>query len=157
MVVMGAQNEPNYQRLEAQADALLTGVKHTVSKAANFAALLYAELDRVNWVGFYFLEGEKLFLGPFQGLPACIEIPVGQGVCGTAAATGNTIRVADVHDFDGHIVCDANSESEIVIPLIRNGNLLGVLDIDSPEKNRFSARDEAGLVRLAETFLSHLG
>lgn len=151
------QNEVNYQRLEAQADALLTGVKHTVTKAANFAALLFAELDRVNWVGFYFKEGEKLFLGPFQGLPACIEIPMGHGVCGTAAATGETIRVANVHEFDGHIACDVNSESEIVIPLIRNGKLLGVLDIDSPEQNRFSARDEAGLIRLGETFLRHLG
>lgn len=155
-IAMSSREEVNYQRLNAQAAALLAGVKHRVTSAANFSALLYAELGRVNWVGFYFLEGETLYLGPFQGLPACVEIPVGAGVCGTAAANRKTIRVANVHEFDGHIACDVNSESEIVIPLVRHGVLLGVLDIDSPEPDRFSDKDETGLVQLAETFLQHL-
>jgi len=153
---MNHPNEVNYRRLEAQASALLSGVRNRISNAANFAALLYAELDRVNWVGFYFLEDQKLLLGPFQGMPACVEIPMGQGVCGTAAVRGETTRVANVHDFDGHIVCDVNSESEIVIPLFHNGALIGVLDIDSPVQNRFSASDEEGLNRLAAVFIKSL-
>ncbi len=150
------QAQVNYSRLAAQAEALLSGESNRVSNAANLSALLFQELPCVNWVGFYFLENDSLVLGPFQGRPACVRIQVGQGVCGTAALSESVLRVANVQDFDGHIACDTGSEAEIVIPLIKDGVLIGVLDIDSPRRDRFSAADEAGLVRLADVYLQSI-
>ncbi len=124
-------------------DALLAGEHDLVANAANTAALLFHTLGRVNWAGFYFLRNGELVLGPFQGRVACVRIPLGRGVCGTAAARRETIVVPDVHLFPGHIACDAASRSEIVVPLVRDGMLLGVLDIDSPVPGRFSADDTA--------------
>jgi GAF domain-containing protein len=143
----------NYDTLEAQARALLSGQRHRIANAANLGALLFQELPDVNWVGFYFLEGETLVLGPFQGKPACVVIPLGRGVCGTAAATGEIQRVSDVHEFDGHIACDTASASELVVPLVRDGRCLGVLDLDSPSLDRFSEADAAGLARIARAWL----
>jgi GAF domain-containing protein len=121
--------------------ALLAGEPDPIANAANTASLVFARLPRLNWVGFYFLQGDTLVLGPFQGLPACTRIPLGRGVCGTAAARNETIVVDDVHDFPGHIACDSASQSEIVVPLTIGGRLSGVLDIDSPEPARFGAAD----------------
>lgn len=143
----------DWDLLLEQARALLSVSRDRVANAANLSALLYQNLETVNWVGFYFRQGETLVLGPFQGLPACVDIPLGQGVCGTAAATREIQRVADVHAFEGHIACDANSESEIVLPLEQDGDLIGVLDIDSPVLDRFGPADEAGLARLAGAWL----
>lgn len=143
----------DWDLLLEQARALLSVSRDRVANAANLSALLYQNLEAVNWVGFYFRHGEKLVLGPFQGLPACVDIPFGQGVCGTAAATREIQRVADVHAFAGHIACDANSESEIVLPLVLDGELVGVLDVDSPVLDRFGSTDEAGLARLAGAWL----
>ncbi len=123
--------------------ALLDGEHDLVANAANTASLLFHTLDQVNWAGFYFLQGGELVLGPFQGRVACVRIPLGQGVCGTAAKRRETIVVPDVHLFPGHIACDAASRSEIVVPLVRDGVLLGVLDIDSPVPDRFSPDDRA--------------
>lgn len=148
-----ARPPTDWDLLLEQAQALLSVSRDRVANAANLSALLYQELPEVNWAGFYFLQGDTLVLGPFQGLPACVDIPVGSGVCGTAAATREVQRVADVHAFEGHIACDVNSESEIVLPLERDGSLLGVLDIDSPVRDRFDAADEAGLRRLAAAWL----
>jgi len=143
----------NYDLLSAQAGALLSGQTHFIANAANLSALLFQELPDINWVGFYLLENGALVLGPFQGKPACVNIPMGQGVCGTAAASGQVQRVGRVHDFDGHIACDSDSQSELVIPLFKHGQLIGVLDFDSPLENRFSRKDEAGLLVLAGIFL----
>ena len=123
--------------------ALLAGEPDPIARAANTAALLYARVPRLNWAGFYFLQGETLVLGPFQGLPACTRIPLGRGVCGTAAATGQTVVVDDVHAFPGHIACDGASNAEIVVPLRTNGRVTGVLDIDSPEHARFGPAERA--------------
>ena len=123
--------------------AVLAGEHDVVANAANTAALLFQSLPDVNWAGFYFLRGDELVLGPFQGRVACVRIPVGQGVCGTAAARRETVVVGDVHAFPGHIACDAASRSEIVVPLIQDGRLLGVLDLDSPVADRFTAADQA--------------
>ena len=139
----------DYVNLNAQLRALIAGVPHPTANYANAAALLYHTLEDLNWAGFYFLEGEILVLGPFQGKPACIEIPMGKGVCGTAAAEDRTRRVHDVHTFPGHIACDSASNSEIVIPLRRDGRVYGVLDIDSPSVGRFSPEDQAGLEAFA--------
>lgn len=151
-VSKGAQTD--WSLLNQQAAALLSASRDRIANAANLSALLYQELGEVNWVGFYFLRNGQLVLGPFQGLPACVEIPVGAGVCGTAAATRKVQRVADVHAFAGHIACDANSASEIVLPLERGSELIGVLDVDSPVPDRFGAADEAGLRLIAETWLA---
>lgn len=148
---------PAYSRLVEQARALLSGQKHAIANAANLSALIFHELPDLNWAGFYFLEGDTLVVGPFQGKPACVHIPLGKGVCGAAAVTAQTQRVADVHAFDGHIACDAASESEIVVPLIRDGQVIGVLDIDSPVRDRFSAEDQAGIEALAGVYLDSLG
>jgi L-methionine (R)-S-oxide reductase len=139
--------------LVAQARALLSGQRDRVANAANLSSLLYHALEQVNWAGFYFLQGDKLVVGPFQGKPACVTIPMGLGVCGTAAASREVQRVADVHAFEGHIACDAASRSEIVLPLVKDGELIGVLDIDSPVKNRFDENDEALLRTVAELFI----
>ena len=129
---------------------LTDGVPYRIANLANAAALLFAELEDLNWAGFYLLEGGKLVLGPFQGKPACIEIAVGKGVCGTAVQAGKTQLVPDVHLFSGHIACDSASNSEIVVPLRVNGAIVGVLDIDSPWPGRFTAEDQAGLEAAAE-------
>ena len=146
----------DYQLLIAQVRALTENVPHKIANLANTSALLWEVLDNLNWVGFYLREGDTLVLGPFQGKVACIEIPMGRGVCGTAAARGETVRVEDVHAFPGHIACDSASNSEIVIPLFRNGEVVGVLDIDSPILARFTPEDQIGLeavARVIETFL----
>jgi len=142
--------------LLAQASALLSGQKDLVANAANLSSLLFYALEDVNWVGFYFLKSNELLVGPFQGRPACVSIPLGKGVCGKAAATLSVQRVADVHAFDGHIACDAASRSEIVLPLIKDGALIGVLDLDSPVRNRFDSEDERLLVSVAELFVASL-
>ncbi|CAN5360165.1 GAF domain-containing protein [soil metagenome] len=148
------QPRPHYADLENELAALLAGERDPVANAANFAALLFARLPEVNWVGFYFLRGDELVLGPFQGQPACIRIPLARGVCGTAAHEQRTLRVDDVHEFEGHIACDLASRAELVVPLLENGCLLGVLDVDSPVRGRFDADDEAGLERLAAAFVA---
>ncbi|MCG7496309.1 GAF domain-containing protein [Vibrio sp. Of7-15] len=139
-----------YERLVQQAVALVDGEPDLIANLSNISALLYMELEGVNWAGFYFLKEEQLVLGPFQGKPACVRIPVGRGVCGTAISENKTQRVADVHAFSGHIACDAASNSEIVIPFTVKGELFGVLDIDSPKLARFDEEDEIGLSNLVK-------
>lgn len=140
----------DYEKLCAELRALTDGVPHRTANLANASALLYERLEDLNWAGFYLLEDGKLVLGPFQGRPACIEIPVGKGVCGTAAQEGKTRLVPDVHLFPGHIACDSASNSEIVVPLRVNGEVAGVLDLDSPWPGRFTEEDQAGLEAVAE-------
>ena len=147
----------DYSALCAQLRSLTEGVPHPIANYANASALLFDALEDVNWAGFYFLEGNALVLGPFQGKPACIVIPVGKGVCGTAAAENRTQLVYDVHDFPGHIACDSSSNSEIVVPLRAGGTVYGVLDIDSPSVGRFSAEDQAGLEAFAAVLEMMLG
>lgn len=142
-----------YATLEKQLRALLAGESDFIANAANTAALLWHSLPDLNWAGFYRLAGDGLVLGPFQGKPACVRIAPGKGVCGTAAATRQTVRVPDVSQFPGHIACDAASRSEMVVPLVKNGQLLGVLDLDSPKLNRFDAADQAGLETLAQVLV----
>ncbi len=142
--------------LVSQLRSLLSGQQDMIANAASLVALLFHELEDVNWVGFYFLKGEQLIVGPFQGRPACASIPLGKGVCGTAAATRQIQNVHDVHEFDGHIACDVNSRSEIVIPLIRNGELLGVLDLDSPSSGRFDEDAQALLSEIAGIYLESI-
>ena len=139
----------DYSLLCAQLKSLTQDVPHPVANLANASALLWQALPDINWAGFYILEGEKLVLGPFQGKTACIEIPVGRGVCGTAVAQNATQLVADVHQFPGHIACDCASNSEIVIPLRRGEKVIGVLDIDSPLLSRFAEADREGLEQFA--------
>ena len=139
-----------YRDLISALEGLVAGEPDPIANMANAAALIFESLPDVNWVGFYRNVGGELVLGPFQGRPACIRIKFGEGVCGAAAATRQVQRVDDVHAFPGHIACDAASASEIVMPLVRDDELLGVLDIDSPAKARFTAEDEAGCSRLAE-------
>ncbi len=146
-----------YAELVAQARSLLDGQTHRIANAANLSALIFNALERLNWVGFYFLEDGELIVGPFQGRPACVRIAVGKGVCGTAVASRQTQRVADVHAFEGHIACDPASRSELVVPLIANGEVMGVLDIDSPEPGRFSAADQQGFEALADVYLKSIG
>ncbi|EGR0418552.1 GAF domain-containing protein [Vibrio cholerae] len=141
-------NLEQYQRLTKQAVALLEGETNLIANLANLSALLNMELTELNWVGFYLMQENELVLGPFQGKPACVRIPVGRGVCGTAVAENKVQRVYDVHQFEGHIACDAASNSEIVIPFSINGKVAGVLDIDSPNIGRFSEIDEQGLTYL---------
>ncbi|MBG9590005.1 GAF domain-containing protein [Cytobacillus firmus] len=148
--------EENYQLLIKQLSALLEGETNSIANLSNASALLNQFLERTNWVGFYLMEEGELVLGPFQGLPACVRIPLGKGVCGTAAEQMETVRVEDVHQFPGHIACDAASKSEIVIPLVKEGKLLGVLDIDSPEKNRFDELDQKYLEDFSEVLVSFL-
>ena len=148
----------DYAALSQNLDALVSGVPYLTANLANTSALLWQMLPGLNWAGFYqLLEGENaLVLGPFQGKPACIRIPMGRGVCGTAAAEGRTVRVENVHDFPGHIACDGASNSEIVIPLYRQGKLWGVLDLDSPHFGRFAPEDQAGLEEIAKKIESFL-
>lgn len=142
-----------YTRLVSQAQSLVSGEHDLIANMANISALLYTQMEQVNWAGFYLYKEDQLVLGPFQGLPACIRIPMGRGVCGTAAATRETQLVMDVHEFEGHIACDAASNSEIVIPLIVNDTLIGVLDIDSPDTGRFDEEDQAGLTAIADLLI----
>ena len=139
----------DYRELNEKLRALTAGVPHEIANLANASALLWEHLDGVNWAGFYRMEGGLLVLGPFQGRPACIEIPLGRGVCGTAAALDRTLLVYDVHQFPGHIACDSASNSEIVVPLHRGGAVVGVLDIDSPRIGRFTEADREGLEAFA--------
>lgn len=139
-----------YGELAKRLHAVIDGEPHPLPNLANAAAVLYDALPDVNWCGFYLMIDGELVLGPFQGKPACIRIPVGRGVCGHCAATGQTVLVPDVHRFPGHIACDSASNSEIVLPLFRGGTLFGVLDIDSPLLNRFTEEDRAGLERCAK-------
>jgi len=143
-----------YAMLAAQVEALLAGERNLVANAAQLAAFIFQEVPDLNWAGFYFVEGEdQLLLGPFQGKVACMRIPFSKGVCGAAARERRTQRVEDVHAFPGHIACDAASRSELVVPLVRDGRLIGVLDLDSPHPARFSAADQAGIEALVEAFL----
>ena len=139
-----------YQDLAAALEALIAGERDGIANMANAAALIWESLPDINWVGFYRNVGGELVLGPFQGRPACIRIPFGQGVCGTAAATREVQLVEDVHAFPGHIACDSASNSEIVVPIVRDGELIAVLDVDSPSHARFDEKDRAGCVRLGE-------
>jgi L-methionine (R)-S-oxide reductase len=145
-----------YAQLVAQARALIQGEPDRVANAANLAALVYHALPDLNWVGFYFYDGTELVVGPFQGLPACVRIALDKGVCGAAARTGQTQRVADVEAFPGHIACDAASRSELVVPLVHDGQLVGVFDLDSPRVNRFDEEDQQGLEAIAQAFLDAL-
>lgn len=146
--------DADYASLAEELSGLLAGEPDIIANAANTSALLFDALPNINWAGFYFLrpDATELVVGPFQGKPACVRIPLGKGVCGTAAATRKTIVVRDVHEFPGHIACDAASRSEIVIPLLQGERLLGVLDIDSPSVARFDDADRRGLERLAALF-----
>ena len=143
-----------YANLKAQLSSLFEGERDFIANAANLAALLYHSLPELNWAGFYLLKGDDLVLGPFQGKPACVRIPIGRGVCGTAAQQKQTLLVDDVHEFPGHIACDSASNSEVVVPLIKDERLLGVLDLDSPSFARFDDEDARGLNELVATFLS---
>lgn len=144
-----------YRDLTAQLAALLEQEANLIANAANMAALIHHGLPDLNWTGFYFRDGAELVLGPFQGKPACVRIPIGQGVCGTAAARAETVLVPDVHEFPGHIACDPESRSELVVPLIDADGVLGVLDLDSPVRARFDEMDRDGCERLAAQFLVH--
>ncbi|WP_278440700.1 GAF domain-containing protein [Pseudomonas oryzihabitans] len=144
-----------YAMLAAQVEALLAGERNLVANAAQLSAFIYQEVPDLNWAGFYFVEGDdQLLLGPFQGKVACMRIPFSKGVCGAAARERRTQRVEDVHAFPGHIACDAASRSELVVPLVQGGRLIGVLDLDSPHPARFSAADQAGIEALVEAFLA---
>ena len=148
--------EEQYQTVAKQLKALIEDEPDRIANLANASALLGQFLPTINWVGFYLYDGKELVLGPFQGLPACIRIPLGKGVCGTAAEKGKTIRVEDVNTFPGHIACDSASQSEIVIPIKKEGVLIGVLDIDSPTTNRFTEEDQKGLEKFVEVLVSYI-
>ncbi|MBQ56125.1 MAG: GAF domain-containing protein [Pseudomonadaceae bacterium] len=137
----------------AQLQALLAGERDFIANAAQFSAFLFQEVADLNWAGFYLARGEELVLGPFQGKVACVRIPFGRGVCGAAAATRLTQRVEDVHAFAGHIACDSASNSELVVPVIKDGRLIGVLDLDSPSVGRFSEADQRGIEQMVEVFV----
>lgn len=146
----------DYKELNAQLSALVDGIPYPIANLSNAAALLWHTLPELNWAGFYLREGEKLILGPFQGNTACIVIPMGRGVCGTAAAQDKTQLVADVNAFRGHIACDSASRSEIVVPLRKEGRVVGVLDVDSPLLDRFTEADREGLEAFAAILESHI-
>ena len=151
----GLSKSDAYRELNAQLTALFAGERNGLANTANMAAVLFQALPGLNWAGFYFLRGHELVLGPFQGKVACVRIALGRGVCGTAAQTRQTIVVPDVHAFPGHIACDAASRSEIVVPLVQDGQLLGVLDLDSPALARFDRDDAAGLETAVASLLRH--
>jgi GAF domain-containing protein len=153
MLRMNLAEHASYSELVSQFRALCAGERSGLANAANLSALLFHALPELNWAGFYFLQEGELVLGPFQGNVACVRIPLGRGVCGTAALRRETVVVADVHAFPGHIACDAASRSEIVVPLIHGGRLYGVLDLDSPRLARFGQEDAAGLGALATSLL----
>jgi L-methionine (R)-S-oxide reductase len=143
-----------YAQLQQALCALIEGERDAIANLANASALLYHSLPDINWAGFYLLRNGELVVGPFQGKPACVRIPVGKGVCGAAAARRATIIVPNVHEFEGHIACDSASNSEIVVPMMRAGELLGVLDVDSPRLGRFDEEDRAGLEAIVERLLT---
>jgi len=151
----GAKPE-QYAQLVEQARGLLAGERDRTANAANLSALVYHGLPDLNWAGFYFFDGTELVVGPFQGLPACVRIPLDKGVCGAAATTRQTQRVADVHDFPGHIACDSASRSELVVPLFVGDTLIGVFDLDSPVPGRFDVDDQYGLETIARVFIESL-
>lgn len=146
-----------YAQLLAQAQSLLHGERDRIANAANLSALVFHAVPDLNWAGFYFFDGRELVVGPFQGLPACVRIPLDKGVCGAAASTRATQRVEDVHAFPGHIACDSASRSELVVPLVRDGALVGVFDLDSPLPGRFDEHDQCGLEAIAAAFVAALG
>jgi GAF domain-containing protein len=146
-----------YGQLLAQARALVHGERDRIANAANLSALVYHALPHLNWVGFYFFDGTELVVGPFQGLPACVRIPLDKGVCGAAASQRVTQRIEDVDAFPGHIACDSASRSELVVPLVQGDTLIGVFDLDSPSLARFDADDQAGLEAIAAVFVEALG
>ena len=152
----GAEKAALYRDLAEQLDALLSGETDATANAANAAAAIYHSLPHLNWAGFYFLRDDALVLGPFQGRPACVRIKLGSGVCGTAARERRAILVPDVEQFPGHIACDTASRSELVVPLLRDGAVLGVLDLDSPDLARFDAEDQTGCEALAAIVVRHL-
>ena len=143
-----------YDQLAAQLSSLLAGERDLISNAANFSSLIFHSLPDLNWAGFYFAKDDELVLGPFQGQPACVRIKIGQGVCGAGAAKCDTMVVSNVHEFPGHIACDSASNSEIVVPLMKDGRMIGVLDLDSPKLSRFDREDAAGLEQLVKILLS---
>ena len=145
-----------YAQLAQQARALLHGEQDRIANAANLSALVYHALPGLNWAGFYFYDGTELVVGPFQGLPACVRIPLDKGVCGAAASSRQTQRIDDVHAFPGHIACDSASRSELVVPLLHGDTLLGVFDIDSPELARFDVEDQEGLEAIARIWVESL-
>ncbi|MGY1426460.1 GAF domain-containing protein [Lysobacter sp. A289] len=145
-----------YADLAAQVRALLAGERDRIANAANLSALVYHALPALNWVGFYFFDGRELVVGPFQGQPACVRIALDRGVCGAAATTRKTQRVADVNEFEGHVACDSASRSELVVPLFRGDELIGVFDIDSPQTGRFDADDQSGMEAIAQIFVESL-
>lgn len=146
----------DYEALIAQTEALVSGIPHRIANLANVSALIFDTLEDLNWAGFYLLEDETLVLGPFQGKPACIEIPVSRGVCGAAVREDRSQLVPDVHAFAGHIACDSASRSELVVPLHQNGTVIGVLDLDSPSPARFTEADRDGMERLARVLEHNL-
>jgi GAF domain-containing protein len=154
--ILSGDKPEQYAQLATQARALLHGESDRIANAANLSALVYHALSGLNWVGFYFFDGTELVVGPFQGLPACVRIALDKGVCGAAARTRQTQRVADVHAFPGHIACDSASRSELVVPLLKNGELIGVFDLDSPLPDRFDADDQRGLETIANLFVESL-
>lgn len=149
----GASKSETYANLQSQVRSLLEGERDFIAGAANFTSLLFHSLPDLNWCGFYLSKGHELVLGPFQGKPACVRIPIGKGVCGTAAEQRNTLLVDNVHEFPGHIACDGDSNSEIVVPLVKHQRLVGVLDLDSPLRARFDDDDAKGLNELVAIFL----
>ncbi len=151
-----AMPEERYRQLGQAASALIEGESDAVANMANLAALLWEFIPRMNWAGFYRVMGDELVLGPFVGRPACIRIPMGQGVCGAAAATGETQLVPDVHAFPGHIACDAVTRSEVVVPVLRDGKVIAVIDCDSPDEARFEEADARGLEALAQRISRHI-
>ena len=146
----------NYDQLVRRLQQLTADVPYEIANLANISAALWQTMENINWVGFYRMDGGKLVLGPFQGKPACIEIPLGRGVCGTAAQSQKTVLVEDVHQFPGHIACDSASNSEIVVPIFKNGEVYGVLDIDSPYLSRFTADDQRGLEEIVKILEENL-
>lgn len=153
-IELSGSKPEQYAQLLEQARALLHGERDRIANAANLSALVYHALPGLNWVGFYFFDGAELVVGPFQGLPACVRIPLDKGVCGAAARTRTTQRIEDVHAFPGHIACDSASNSELVVPLVAaDGALVGVFDLDSPRRARFDAEDQLGLEAIANAFL----
>jgi len=150
--------QEDYQRLHKQIHSMTRGINSSLANMANASALIYHSLPELNWAGFYLNnpEGTKLTLGPFQGLPACVEIPLGKGVCGAAAASHKTQRIEDVHQFPGHIACDAASQSELVIPLVLQGRVFALLDLDSPRKGRFTPEDQEGLEEFCRILVNNM-
>ena len=156
-VALEGSKTEQYAQLVDQARGLMNGERDRTANAANLSSLVFHALPDLNWVGFYFFDGTELVVGPFQGLPACVRIPLSKGVCGAAASTRATQRVEDVHAFPGHIACDSASRSELVVPLYRGDALLGVFDLDSPLPARFTVEDQHGLEAIARAFLESLG